>query len=129
MQRSKSISMVKDFNYIMENFLKQLTPVIGTNYLNKFKALCRCNALAPIEKFIQEVIPYKEKILKEDESYFVNTNNFKNKIDGKKDYLNEVLRIKEIYHSMDKDSKQETWAILQGLVKLAENYTSFRMNY
>ena len=66
------VEKIKSFNEILETFLQQLSPIVGTTYHYYFKQLIKVNSTMPIKTFLVEVSPYKEKIFNKDESYFLN---------------------------------------------------------
>ena len=116
------IEKIKEFNSIMELFLSQLSPIVGTSYHHYFKKLIRVNSLLPIQEYCKNVLPYKQKIMTKDESYFYNTDNHQNEIKDDRNTINEILRLKEIYTKLDKDSINEVWEYFQALIILSEEY-------
>tara|TARA_Y100000991_G_C21975361_1_gene351879 strand:- start:13049 stop:13411 length:363 start_codon:yes stop_codon:yes gene_type:complete len=114
------VNKIKDFNNIMEVFLNQLSPYVGTSYYHYYIKLIKVNAILPIQKFIKHVLPYKIKIFEKDESYFNENNNYK--INGNEDTLTEILRLQTIYYKLDKDSQNEVWNYMQALSILSEEY-------
>lgn len=116
------IDKIKEFNSIMELFLSQLSPIVGTSYHHYFKKLIRVNSLLPIQEYCKNVLPYKQKIMTKDESYFYNTDNHQNEIKDDRNTINEILRLKEIYTKLDKDSINEVWEYFQALIILSEEY-------
>ena len=115
---------IKEFNSILETFLQQLSPIVGTSYHHYFKRLIRINSVMPINEYCKNVLPYKEKIMNKDETYFSNTDNHQDKIKNDKDTINEILRLQEIYYKLDRDSIEEVWNYFQALVILSEEYKS-----
>jgi hypothetical protein len=115
---------IKEFNTIMETFLNQLSPLVGTTYHFYYKKLIKVNAVLPIQQFAQNVLPYKQRIMDKDESYFADTENHQEKIQGDEATLNEILRLKDIYFKLDKDSQKEVWSYFQALTVLSEQYLS-----
>ena len=115
---------IKEFNSILETFLQQLSPIVGTSYHHYFKRLVRINSVMPINEYCKNVLPYKEKIMNKDETYFSNTDNHQDKIKNDKDTINEILRLQEIYYKLDRDSIEEVWNYFQALVILSEEYKS-----
>ena len=113
---------IKEFNSILEVFLGQLSPLVGTSYHHYFKKLIKVNALLPIQEFSKNALPYRTKIMEQDESYFTNTNNHLDKINDNHDTLNEILRLKDIYYKLDDDSRKEVWSYFQALTILSEEY-------
>tara|TARA_Y100000813_G_C24136696_1_gene340297 strand:+ start:485 stop:856 length:372 start_codon:yes stop_codon:yes gene_type:complete len=115
---------VKEFNQIIESFLIQVSPIVGTSYHFYYKKLIKVNAIEPIKLFqVEVVIPYKDKIFAKDETYFVNFDeNGREKLSREDEYLRDFLKMKEIYHQIDDQSKEVCWQYLQALVVLSEEY-------
>lgn len=117
------VEKIKNFNDILETFLQQLSPIIGTSYHYYFKKLVKVNSLMPIQQFLSEVLPFKEKIMNKDESYFLKIEeNAEDKIQGDQKVLNEILRLKDIYSELDENSRVEVWNYFQALIVLSEEY-------
>ena len=57
---------IRTFNDLVESFLKQVSPIIGTSYHHYFTKLIKFNAVMPIQNFIYYAIPMKDKILNRD---------------------------------------------------------------
>ena len=108
----------------METFLNQLSPLVGTTYYFYYKKLIKVNAGLPIQQFAQNVLPYKSQIMSKDETYFTNTSNHQDKIQGDEATLNEILRLQDIYFKLDTDSRKEVWSYFQALTLLSEQYSS-----
>ena len=119
------IENIKEFNNILETFLGQLVPLVGTTYHHYFKKLIKINATMPIQEFSKNVIPYKNQIMMEDESYFTDTSNHSDEINGDSNTLNEILRLKDIYEKLDLSSRKEVWSYFQALTILSEEYLKF----
>jgi hypothetical protein len=113
---------IKEFNSIMEIFLSQLSPIVGTSYHHYFKRLIKVNSILPIKEYCKNVLPYKQKIMDKDESYFYDTDKHNDLIQNDTNTINEILRLKEIYHQLDKDSINEVWEYFQALLVLSEEY-------
>ena len=105
-------NIIKEFNDISIDFLTQTSSIVGLTYLYKFKLMTRVNSIFAIDLFIEKVLPFKHKIIERDESFFLNKN-----IDN---YMDDVIGIKQIYHTLDKQSKENIWDIILALVYLAE---------
>ena len=108
-------NIIKEFNEISIDFLTQTSYLVGSSYLYKFKLMTRFNSIFAIDLFIQRVLPFKHKIIERDESFFLTKN-----IDNDNDYMDDVIGIKQIYHTLDKQSKENIWDIVLALVYLAE---------
>jgi hypothetical protein len=136
---------VKDFNNILSSFLIQVSGLIGTTYSYHLNKIIENNSLLPIEQFLVYAIPYRDKILNRDESYFdKNSSDYKDDIINKvssqinefgnvikvqsnnMDVLDEILRLKNVYYSLDNDSKKNLWDILQAMLVLSEDYFRLR---
>ena len=114
---------IKSFNEILETFLQQLSPIIGTTYHFYFSKLVKANAVMPIQQFLAEVLPFKEQIMNKDETYFLQIEDkVEDKIQGDQKVLTEILRLKDIYSSLDEQSRAEVWNYFQALVVLSEEY-------
>lgn len=119
---TESIERIKSFNEILDFFLIQISPSIGTTYHYKFQQIIKINSILPIEQFLIHVIPVRDKILNRDETYFTNNENHKDKIGEDENTLNEIIRLQGIYNQLDKQSKTNVWDILQALLILSEEY-------
>lgn len=125
------VKIIKEFNSILESFLSQVSGIIGTSYYMYFKKLIKINAILPIQQFSNNVYIHKDKIMKEDETFFFNSldehqkelNNFNTyfKID-QETTLSEILRLTNIYFKLDSESKKEAWSYFKALTILAEDY-------
>ncbi len=74
--------------------------------------MTKVNCVYAIDSFIQNVLPYKNKIVNREESFFMNKS-----IDN---YMDDIIGIKQIYHTLDEESKNNIWEIVLALVYLAE---------
>ena len=135
------IEYVKDFNNILSSFLVQVSGLIGTTYSYHLSKVIEYNSVLPIEQFLVYAIPYRDQILNRDEAYFnQNSSDYKDDIIQKvstqiNEYgnvininsnnmtvLDEILRLKNIYYSLDADSQKNLWDILQAMLQLSEEY-------
>ena len=66
-------NIVKEFNKISIDFLEQTSQIAGKKYLCKFKLITGINNMYAIDRFIKNVLPYREYINTRDESFFLNT--------------------------------------------------------
>ena len=107
-------NIIKQFNEISIDFLAQTSILVGNSYLYKYKLMTKVNCIFAIDLFIQKVLPYKKQILNKDENFFIN------KSSDMTDYMDDVIGIKQIYHTLDNKSKENIWEILLALVYLAE---------
>lgn len=121
---------VKSFNSILEDFLQQISPLIGTTYHHYFKQIIKVNAILPIQHFIHYVFDpehsLEDKIINRDETYFTNEDNHKSQVKNQDDALMEIVRLKGIYVNLSKDSKDNVWDILFALVHLSKDYIKLK---
>lgn len=114
--------LIKTFNEILDSFLIQIAPLVGTTYHYQFQQIIKINSVMPIEQFLVYILPLRDKIINRDESYFSNTENHIDKI-GENEYaLNEILRLQTIYSKLDVTSRSNVWDILQAMLVLGEDY-------
>jgi hypothetical protein len=133
-----AIDKIKIFNTIVESFLSQISVTVGTTYYTYFKRMIKINSLIAIDNAVIYMIPLKDKIFNEDETYFTNedlntintdpnideilkTNNMNNDI-----LIQEMFRLKDIYYKFDEKSKKEIWKILKTLVQLSIEYCEIK---
>jgi hypothetical protein len=128
------------FNSIIESFLNQISPMVGTTYYVYFKKVIKINSLIAIENAAIYMIPLKNKIFNEDESYFINDELYINKINedpallnviqnnniNNDSFLQEIFRLKDIYNKLDEKSKKNVWQILQALLQLSIEYCELK---
>lgn len=117
-----SSEIIKQFNEILDSFLIQVSPLVGTTYHYHFQQIIKMNSILPIERFLVYVLPLRDKILNRDETYFTNNDNHKEKIGDKENVLNEIIRLQGIYSQIDETSKSNVWDILQALLILGEEF-------
>ena len=115
------IEKVKQFNTLMETFLGQISPLVGTSYRHYYEKVVKANAIMPIQQFYLYVEPYKQKIKNKDESYFKNTGNFEEHISGDS-VFQEIIRLTNIYDKLDDMSKEQMWMYFQAMFVLSEEY-------
>ena len=119
---SEKISKVKMFNEILESLLVQMSPIIGTTYYTKYQIIIKVNALLPIKQFHLYAMPYQDKILNKDESYFADDTIVTN-LDVNIKYINKILKLQNIYVKLDKESRENVWQIFQCLLVLATEWS------
>ncbi len=106
-------NIVKEFNKISIDFLEQTSQIAGKKYLSKFKFVTGINNMYAIDRFIKNVLPYKNYINAKDEAFFLNK-------DVDKEFTEDIAWIKETYFKLDSESKDNVWNIVTALVLLAE---------
>jgi hypothetical protein len=115
-------SHIQQFNEILDSFLIQVAPLVGSTYHHKFEQIIKYNSVLPIEQFLVYALPLREKILNRDETYFQNTDNHTDTIGDRNDILSEILRLQNIYCKLDDRSKSNVWDIFQAMLILGEEY-------
>lgn len=125
---STKVEKIKQFNILMETFLKEISPLVGTYYKNYYSKLIKVNSIMPIKKFYNYVIPYKNKIINKDESYFKEPDNFNEhnllNENNKDKVFNEMIRLKDVYEKLNKTSRDSVWMYFQALLVLSEEYNN-----
>lgn len=119
---------IRTFNDLVESFLKQISPIIGTSYHHYFTKLIKFNAVMPIQNFIYYAIPMKDKILNRDETYFTNPDNHVDKVkESKQDNaLDEIIRLKGIWEKLSDESKDNVWDMTQAMLIIAMEYLELK---
>jgi hypothetical protein len=118
--------IIKQFNEIVESFLIQVSPLIGSFYPNRFSQIIKYNSILPIEQFTIRALPLKEKIETRDESYFNTTDNYEKHFSEDENYLDDIIRFQHIYKQIDEESKSNLWDIIQAMMYLAEQYVKIK---
>lgn len=117
-----SAEKIKQFNEILDSFLIQISPLVGTTYHYQFQQLIKYNSILPLEQFLVYALPLREKILNRDETYFENNDNHSCVIGDNENVLSEILRLQGIYKRLDESSKSNVWDIFQAMLILGEDY-------
>ena len=121
---------IRTFNDLVESFLKQVSPIIGTSYHHYFLKLIKFNAVMPIQNFIFYAIPLKDKILNRDETYFTNIENHTDTINNTEtkssNPLDEIIRLKGIYEKLSKESKDNVWDMTEAMLIIATEYLELK---
>jgi hypothetical protein len=118
--------IIKQFNDILDSFLIQVSPLVGTTYHYHYQRIIKINSILAIEQFLVFALPMRDKILSRDESYFNDNTNHKDKIGNNENILNEIVRLQGIYSKLDTVSKSNVWDILQALLVLGEEYIKIK---
>lgn len=113
---------VKSFNGLLESLLIQMSPLIGTTYHNKFMMIVKVNAILPLQEFLLQATPVRDKILNRDESYFETDTALTTLVDVETKYINNILKLQNIYSQLDKTSRDNVWQIFQCMLILAEEW-------
>jgi hypothetical protein len=122
---------IKGFNQIMESFLVQSSPIVGTSYHFFFLKITKVNATLPITNASKYLIKHRDQIFRKDESYFSCETNLVNDLCDANDKsidesLKQITMFKEIYFKLDESSRENLWSILQALVQLTIEYCDLK---
>ena len=113
------------FNEILSSFLIQIVPIVGSTYYNNIQTIIKFNSALPIENFLYYAIECRDKILNRDDSYFLDQSVVQSTT-VREDRLDEVFKLQDIYHILDKKSKDNVWDIFQALLILGEDYIKIK---
>jgi hypothetical protein len=110
-------NIIKQFNSIVEDLLRQTTYLIGSKYLYNFKILIQFNSVLPIDKFTSAMLPYKQHIMKKNTDFFMSKD-----VEFSYNNINysDIIDLKKIFTNIDEESKENIWEILQALILLCE---------
>ena len=106
-------NIIKNFNSIVSDLLNQTSSIVGKKYLFYFNRITRINCYQPMEYFILYSRDHKDDIIKENPEYFLNEDNIKKELQGKDEYLSEIMRLKEIYININEESRKNLWKYLE----------------
>lgn len=108
--------IIKKFNDITLDFMKQTETITGTSYSIQFRLMISLNSIMAIDMYIENILPYKRYIYNKDERFFINM-----KInESYMKYFTDILKIKEIFKELDVETKNNIWEYIQALTILAE---------
>jgi hypothetical protein len=118
--------IVKKFNDFTEDMLNQMYISTDDNdirvYESMFSKLRKINSTKAIEQFIIFVLPYKDKIINEDESFFLNQDESNLIKDDSQDNIMKALKFKQLWSSLSNNSKENLFKFFKVLVYYAEEY-------
>ena len=121
--------IIRSFNSILENFLQQVSPLIGTSYCHYFKQFIKANCVLPIQYFINNMRTnsyLENKILNRDESYFTDPDTYSEITKEYDSGMMEIIRLKGIYEQLSNESKDNVWDISQALLILSKEYLALK---
>ncbi len=108
--------IIKQFNDISLEFMKQTEKITGDSYIIQFTLLTKINSVAAIDMYIRNVLKYKNYIYNKDERFFINMD-----IDNSYvKYFATIIKIKSIFTDLDRETKNNIWDYIQALTYLAE---------
>lgn len=121
------MSYLKAFTTLLSNFLAELAVAFPEEtelktYRNATDALIKANPKLVHKMFNKYVMPYKEQILKRDETFFLNNSFEKEQAVAAANDMNllEAVRIKQLWSVMSESSKDNASKYLCQLVQVAE---------
>lgn len=116
---------IKKFNKTLLHFLKWVeTQFPEEGYLTIFhdfvEMMIKTNSKKVLENFVFYVYPHKEKIVKQNEDFFMQMS-LNDQLGDDKSSLTKALRMKYLWQNKLSDSGKETvWKYFKALIMLAE---------
>jgi len=118
---------------IVNNFNQQADDLMSQMYLcsndydikvyhEMFRKLKRFNATKAIEQFIIYVVPYKENIYNEDESFFLQKSGQDLTGDDSEYTMMKSLKFKELWIHLSNESKSNIFKFFKVMIYYAEQY-------
>jgi hypothetical protein len=95
-------------------------------YHDMFKKLKRFNATKAIEQFIIYVLPFKEKIYDDDETFFLQKSGEELTGDTSEKTLMQSLKFKDLWQTLSYDSKNNIFKFFKVMVYFAEEYIKIK---
>jgi len=97
-------------------------------YHEMFKKLKLFNATKAIEQFILYVLPYKEKIYENDETFFLSKSGEELIGDNSEYTLMQSLKFKDLWQTLTNDSKANIFKFFKVMVYFAEEYLKIKLS-
>lgn len=95
-------------------------------YHDMFKKLKRFNATKAIEQFIIYVLPFKEKIYDDDETFFLQKSGEELTGDTSEYTMMQSLKFKDLWQTLSDDSKSNIFKFFKVMVYFAEEYLKIK---
>jgi hypothetical protein len=116
-----SITCIKAFNNLILQFIGELKKHFPHEkdiviFESKLSILSSTNPRMVVEEFMNNILPYKDKIMNCDEDFFLNLDN----LNLNKEAYEKGLSFKSLYKSSDKRTKATIIAYFQKLIKIGE---------
>jgi hypothetical protein len=115
------------FKNQLDNFICDFKSVCSSDklkslcdYENKINALYSANPQKLIELFGEYVIPYKQKIMEKDETFFLNKNDYDKDFDEDDMSMFENFHMEELWHTFDQNTKNNIFKYFNILIILYE---------
>ena len=123
MSHNKLISdKCDEFNNVLSVLMTQIKDHVNSAHVAMLKSYMYISPTGPIETFLVTALPLRNKIYSRDESYFNDESNYNDEVLSDKNVMEEFMRLKNIYFSLDQLSKTSLWDILTALLILGEEY-------
>ena len=128
----KISEIVNKFNDYIEEMLTQLSSCVDDEdiriYKGMFKKLRIVNSTKGIEQFIIYALPHKDKIVSQDESFFLNHDEASLINDSREESIMQTLKFKELWGTLSSNSKDNLFKFFQVLIFYAEEYFKIKYN-
>ena len=128
----KLSEIVNKFNDYIEEMLGQLSSCVDDEdvriYKGMFKKLRIVNSTKGIEQFIIYALPHKDKIVSQDESFFLNHDEASLINDSREESIMQTLKFKELWGTLSDNSKENLFKFFQVLIYYAEEYFKIKYN-
>jgi len=121
-----AVQLIKDFNTLFSSVLQQMAPMIGNKYYILYSNIIKYNASIGIDNFYYYSGPHGEQILSKNEHFFLDEENLTHLTQGEhqnnSDLMVIITELKHTWTKLDSSSKENLWALIQGLYQLSQNY-------
>lgn len=95
-------------------------------YHDMFKKLKRFNATKAIEQFIIYVLPFKEKIYNDDETFFLEKSGEELTGNNSEYTMMQSLKFKDLWKTLTSESKENIFKFFKVMVYFAEEYLKIK---
>jgi len=132
--------IVKNFNIQIEEFLDVMESIHNDDNIKKarlmVKTLNKINSTKIIEQYIINIIPYADKIYSKNEEYILNLDvdeikdkltTIKVKNSTQEEKLLEVMKLKQLWTTLDTNDKEAIWEYLQLLTYYGQEYLKIKL--
>jgi len=118
----------KEFNNVLSHLMEQVKNYVSPSNIMMLKSYMMVSIMGPVEQFMSYAEPHKDKIINRDESYFNNELNYKNNenLSKNESVMNEFLRLKDVYATLDEKSKKNLWDMMNALLIVGEEYEELK---
>lgn len=119
------MTYLKAFTTLLQNFVDELSNMFPDEkdlkvYSSYTASMIALNPRLVHKYFVQFVYPFKNQIEKREEGFFLNKDYTEEiKEVGQGDML-QAMKLKQLWHVMSPESKDNTWKYFEGLIKLSE---------